>query len=221
MDLEVMRASLPMFLEGFYTTLTLGGLGILIAIGLGFLSAVALYFKVPVLTPILKGYTEFARNTPLLIQLFFLYYGLPKIGLTLDKNVVAIIGLAFLGTAYMSEAFRSSFANVPQGQVEAGRALGFSRWQIAREIIFPQGLPLSISSVGANVIFLLKETSVFSGIAVLDLTNTARTLIGLYYRTYEYLFVLGIFYILMILPVIIVLNILERRWGLGRLKVNN
>lgn len=209
--MEIIMESLPHFYEALILTLKLGMAGIIFSILFGFLMAISIYFKIPVINKINQAYIEFARNTPLLIQLFFLYYGLPKIGITWHKEVVAIIGLTFLGTAYMAESFRSSFDGVPKSQIESAKALGFNRWQLTKEVVFPQGLPLSISSVGANVIFLLKETSVFSGIAVMDLTNTARDLISLYYRTYEYLFALVVFYLIMILPFTLLLSWLERR----------
>ncbi|AMB99838.1 polar amino acid ABC transporter permease [Aerococcus urinaehominis] len=217
MSLEMIARALPLYIEAFANTLLLGATGVVLSLVLGFLASLAVYFKLPVVSPLLRAYVEVARNTPLLIQLFFLYYGLPKLGLTMEKETVAIVGLTFLGTAYMLEAFRSAYEAVPKSQVESGRALALSPWQLARYVIFPQALPVSLSSLGANAIFLLKETSVLSGIAIMDLTNQTRNLIGLYYRTGEYLLLLVGFYILLILPVIIILNLLERR--LARVRI--
>jgi polar amino acid transport system permease protein len=211
MDFQAIKASLPMFNEGLLITVKLGVLGIVLSLVLGFIFAFLLYYRVPFVQRIIKAYIELSRNTPLLIQLFFLYYGLPKIGLPISKEVAGVVGLTFLGAAYMAEAFRGSFKTIPQAQIESGKALGFSRWQLTKWVIMPQALPLSVPSVGANVIFLLKETSVFSGIAIMDLTNTARDLIGMYYLTREYLFVLVVYYIVLVLPVIGIVTLLERR----------
>ena len=111
----------------------------------------------------------------------------------------------------MAEAFRSSFETIPEVQLESGRSLGFSRWQLAKVVILPQGLPQSVPSLGANCIFLLKETSVFSAISIMDLTNTAKDLIGMYYMTREFLLMLVVSYGLVILPMILIINLLERR----------
>lgn len=217
MDLQAIKDSLPMFRTGFLITVKLGLSGIVVSLIIGFLFSLILYFRVPIVSRLIKGYVELSRNTPLLIQLFFLYYGLPKLGVPLGKELSAVIGLSFLGIAYMEEAFRGSFENISKAQIDSGRALGFNRWQLTRSVILPQALPLSVPSVGANVIFLLKETSVFSGIAIMDLTNTARDLIGMYYLTTEYLLVLAAFYVLLILPVVVLVSLLERRVAHERL----
>lgn len=211
MDFAIIKETAPLYWQALQVTLGLAVVGILLSLSLGFCLGMIRYFKLPVIYAIVGGYIELARNTPLLIQLYFLYYGLPKVGIPLEKNSAAIIGLTFLGAAYMAEAFRSSFETIPQVQLESGRSLGFSRWQLARIVIFPQGLPQSIPSLGANCIFLLKETSVFSAISIMDLTNTAKDLIGMYYMTREFLLMLVVSYALVLLPMILIINLLERR----------
>jgi polar amino acid transport system permease protein len=173
------------------------------------------YFKIPVLDKIFNAYTEISRNTPLLIQLFFLYYGLPRIGISISKETCAIIGLAFLGGGYMSEAFRGGIEAVPKSQIESGKAIGFSRLQLATHVVFPQGFILSSSNVGANCLFLLKETSVFSAIAIMDLTNVTRDLIGMYYLTNEYLLTLVVAYAVILLPMAGIITLIERRIRYG------
>lgn len=212
MDFQLIKDNIPLFEKALVTTVSLGAIGIIFSLVTGFLVAGIRFFKLPLLERIAKIYTELSRNTPLLIQLFFLYYGLPKIGLPLSKNAAAIIGLTFLGGSYMAEAFRGSFEQVPKSQVEAGRSLGFSRWQLASQVILPQGLPLSVPTLGANAIFLLKETSVFSAISIMDLTNTAKDLIGMYYMTREFLFLLVVSYAVIIIPMILLIQLLERRF---------
>lgn len=124
----------------------------------------------------------------MLIQLFFIYYGLPKIGLNTGARMCGIAGLAFLGGSYMAEAFRSGVEAIDIIQEESAYSLGLSRTQIVRYIIFPQAVSISASAFIANIIFLLKETSVFSAISLMDLMFTAKDLIGLYYNTTESLF---------------------------------
>ena len=192
-------------------TLKLASIGVALALIIGLISSFVIYFRLPIFRQIASAYTEISRNTPLLIQLFFLYYGLPRIGLQLEKETVGIIGLAFLGGGYMSEAFRGGIESVARIQVESGRALGLTRVQLARFIIFPQGFANSIPAVGANTLFLLKETSVFSAIAIMDLTNVTRDLIGMYYLTREYLLMLVISYAVILMPLSLIISYIERR----------
>lgn len=213
MDLQIIQENIPLFVKGMKVTVTLGAIGIVLSILFGFMIALFRFFKVPILTPILTAYIELSRNTPLLIQLFFLYYGLPKLGIPLAKELAAIIGLTFLGAAYMAEAFRASFESVSQIQLEVGRSLGFNGFQLATVVLLPQGMKLAIPSVGANCIFLLKETSVFSAIAIMDLTNATKDLIGMYYMTREFLLMLVVSYSILIIPMVVILYWLEKSVG--------
>lgn len=208
---QMMSEALPQYIHAMGVTLKLASIGIALALIIGLISSFVIYFKLPIFRQIASAYTEISRNTPLLIQLFFLYYGLPRIGIQLEKETVGIIGLAFLGGGYMSEAFRGGIESVARIQVESGRALGLTRVQLARFIIFPQGFANSVPAVGANALFLLKETSVFSAIAIMDLTNVTQDLIGMYYLTREYLLMLVISYAVILIPLSLIISYIERR----------
>ncbi|MBQ8532772.1 MAG: amino acid ABC transporter permease, partial [Clostridia bacterium] len=156
-------------------------------------------------------YIEISRNTPLLVQLFFLYFGLPKIGIVLSAEVCAVTGLAFLGGSYMSEAIRSGLEAVEKTQIESAASLGMGRVLIMKEVIFPQALAVSVPAICANVIFLIKETSVVSGIALADLMYVTKDLIGLYYETDEALLMLVAAYLVILLPISVLSSIIERR----------
>ena len=211
MDFEVMGAYLPRFTEALWLTLRVGWLGILLAFFVGTITSAAQYFKIPVLRRIAGVYIEIFRNTPLLVQLFFFYYGLPAIGLSISEDVCGIIGIGLLGGSYMAESLRSGLESVPVSQTESALALGMGKAKLFVLIILPQAFALSIPSLVANVIFLLKETSVFSAISLMDLMFTAKDLIGLYYDTSEALVLLVIFYMIMILPVSAAGRIFEKR----------
>ena len=122
-------------------------------------------------------YIELSRNTPLLVQLFFLYYGLPKIGIQTDPKICGIAGLAFLGGGYMAETFRSGLESVADIQIDSAISLGMNRAQVMWYVIIPQAVSVSVPAFVANIIFLLKETSVFSAISLMDLMFTAKDLI--------------------------------------------
>ncbi|MCH4157931.1 MAG: amino acid ABC transporter permease, partial [Acidaminococcaceae bacterium] len=206
---------LPMYGEAAVLTLRLGGLGILLALLTGLVCSLIRLEKVPVLSQLVRVYTELSRNTPLLVQLFFLYFGLPKLGLHVSSETCAVLGLTFLGGSYMAEAFRAGLEGVAFSQQEAAAALGFTRWQSLRLIIIPQALATSIPALGANVIFLLKETSVFSVVALADLVYVAKDIIGLYYKTDEALLLLVVAYLLILLPISLGAAWLERRLRYG------
>lgn len=208
---QMMSEALPQYIHAMGVTLKLASISIALALIIGLISSFVIYFKLPIFRQIASAYTEISGNTPLLIQLFFLYYGLPRIGIQLEKETVGIIGLAFLGGGYMSEAFRGGIESVARIQVESGRALGLTRVQLACFIIFPQGFANSVPAVGANALFLLKETSVFSAIAIMDLTNVTRDLIGMYYLTREYLLMLVISYAVILIPLSLIISYIERR----------
>ena len=108
------------------------------------------------------------------MQLFFIYYGLPKIGIKTNAEICGIVGLAFLGGSYMAEAFRSGLESIEPIQTESAMSLGMDHAQTMRYIILPQAMSISVPAFVANVIFLLKETSVFSAISLMDLMFTAK-----------------------------------------------
>lgn len=201
----------PMYVAAAKVTVTISFWGILFSLIVGFICSFILYYKVPILRRIVGIYVALSHNTPLLVQLFFLYFGLPKAGIVLSSEACAIIGLTFLGGSYMSEAMRSGLESVDKVQRESALSLGFNSWQTMTEIIFPQALSVSIPSLCANVIFLIKESSVVSGIALADLMYVAKDLIGLYYQTDEALLMLVISYLIILLPISIAASILERR----------
>lgn len=211
MDWKYIVNYLPLFEKAMLLTLRIGWIGIIIAIMVGLICAVIQYYKILVIRKVVGIYIELSRNTPLLVQLFFIYYGLPKIGIHTNAEICGIAGLAFLGGSYMAEAFRSGLEAIDPIQQESAASLGMNRYQIMQLVIFPQAASISIPSFVANIIFLLKETSVFSAISLMDLMFTAKDLIGLYYKTTESLLLLVVFYLIILLPVSILGSLVERR----------
>ena len=210
-DWEYMAKILPLYGKAAVLTVRIGVLGIFFAILTGLLCSVIRQMKIPVLRQLTSVYIELSRNTPLLVQLFFIYYGLPKIGIRTDPETCGIAGLAFLGGSYMAEAFRSGLEAVGKIQHESALSLGLTGMQAFRYVILPQAFAISFPGITANVIFLLKETSVFSAISLMDLMFTAKDQIGLYYRTTECLVLLVLFYLVILLPVSLLGSLIERR----------
>ncbi|KXU04007.1 amino acid ABC transporter permease [Streptococcus gallolyticus] len=208
---EFIRANIPLYQEALVLTIRLAFFGILGALVLGLLISLIKYYKVPVLSQICQVYIELSRNTPLLIQLYFLYFGLPKIGIVLSSEMCAVVGLIFLGGSYMAESFRSGLEAISKTQYEVGLSIGLKPVQNFFYVIFPQALAVSLPSLVANVIFLIKETSVFSIVALADLMYVAKDLIGLYYETDEALLMLVLAYLIVLLPISLVARLIERR----------
>ena len=211
MNLDVMISYLPLYKDALFLTMRVGWKGVVIAVLIGLIGSAILHFEIRIAKTFVSAYTQLFRNTPLLVQLFFIYFALPKIGVRISPEACGTGGLGLLGGAYMTETFRSGLENIPKIQFESAESLGLSRGQVFRYVILPQAISSSIPGLMANVIFLLKETSVFSTISLMDLMFTAKDLIGMYAKTIECLTLLVVFYLIMLLPVSILGNILERR----------
>ncbi len=211
MDWSFITEYYPLYIRSAVLTVTIGALGIVLSVIIGMICALCRYYRIPVLNGIAAAYTELSRNTPLIVQLFFLFFGLPKVGIVLSPEVCGTVGLAFLGGGYMSESFLSGLVSVRKTHLEAAASLGLNGFQTMTSVIFPQAASVSAPAVCANIIFLLKETSVFSAVSLADLMYTAKDLIGMYYNTTEALTMLVIAYLIMILPISVIFTLLERR----------
>ena len=216
MDFDFIKEVLPLYVEATCLTLRIGFIGIALSFFAGIFCALVRYWKVPALSFIVRAYTELSRNTPLLIQLFFLYFALPRLGIKLSGEQCGIIGLTFLGGSYMAETFRSALESVGRVQLESGMCGGLNKRQLVEYVVLPQAAALSVPGVVANIIFLLKETSVFSAVALADLMFVAKDLIGLYYKTEESLLLLVAAYFIILLPISVLSRIIERRLKRGQ-----
>ena len=211
MSFEIIKNYFPLFVKAFVLTVKIGWIGIAFSFVIGLISAFILYYKVPFFSFLIKCYVELFRNTPLLVQLFFIYFALPKIGIRISAEVCGILGLGLIGGAYMIETIRSGLESVDRIQSESALSLGMTKGQVFFHVILPQAFSISMPGFVANVIFLLKETSVFSTISLMDLMFTAKDLIGMYAKTIECLFLLVVYYLIMLLPVSILGTVVERR----------
>ncbi|MCI7595680.1 MAG: amino acid ABC transporter permease [Lachnospiraceae bacterium] len=211
MDYSFIVKYAPLYLEAAMLTIRIAACGIVGAFVVGIVCCLIRELRLPILSPLVQVYIELSRNTPLLIQLFFLYFGLPKVGIVLSSEACGIVGLIFLGGSYMAEGFRTGIDNVPGIQREAAYSLGLTKPQTFWRIILPQAVATSVPVFCANSIFLIKETSVFSAVALADLMYVTKDLIGLYYKTDEALTMLVISYLLILLPISLVSSWIERR----------
>jgi len=215
MDWSFIAEHVPDYLSGAFVTLRFGLYGVLLSLAVGLLCCLARFFRIPAARQAAHVYVELYRNTPLLVQLFFLYAGLPRVGVKLSAEACAVIGLTFLGGGYMAEAFRSGLDAVEKSQREAGECLGLTKPQVIRYILLPEALATAAPALFANVIFLIKETSMFSVLAMMDLMNVADTLRTSGGRTIEVLVMLAASYFIILLPISMIASLVERRLRRG------
>ena len=201
----------PRFFHAAKLPLELAAYGIVLSLAVGLAAAVCMAYRLPVLDRLSRGYVELSRNTPLLIQLFFLYYGLPKIGIKIDGFTCGVIALVFLGGGYMAEALRAGLLAVPKGQTEAAKAIGLGNVQIFQYVVLPQAWAVSLPAIAANVLFLIKETSVIGAVSVAELMFVTKDIIGMDYKTNEALFLLFVSYLIILLPVSVWARYAERK----------
>ena len=216
MDWSFIGEYLPLYAEAAKITLTISFFGVFFSLIVGLISAQISLTKIPVLSQLNAVYVELSRGTPLLIQLFLIYFGLTKVGLKMDAEVAAVVGLTFLGGSYMAEVFRAGFESVAAIQFESAQVLGLSKFQALQHVILPQALSVAIPGLVANVIFLIKESSVVSGIALADLMYVTKDIIGMQYDTTEALFMLVVSYVIILVPISLFGSWLERRLDYAR-----
>jgi polar amino acid transport system substrate-binding protein len=201
---------LPPLLGGAVVTVELSVLAMGLAIVVGLIIVlIRLYGPVP-LCWLAKAYVEVIRGTPLLIQLFLIYYGLPEVGVKLNAFAAAIFGLGMNYAASESENYRAGIQAVQHGQTEAALALGMSRWQSLRHVILPQALRFVIPPVTNDFIAMFKDSSIVSVITMVELTKVC----GMLAATYDYMtlgLITAAIYFGLSYPASIFANWLERK----------
>jgi polar amino acid transport system permease protein len=170
LDTALLQQYAPDLLSGLRLTIEIWLAGSVIALAVGAALGVPLTFARPGLRAVVRCYVEFFRGTPLLVQLFLLYYGGPRIGLTLNAMTAGLIGLGLYGGAYFAELFRAGFSSIPAGQLEAARSFGYSRRDAIRHIILPQALILMLPPSVNLLVIILKDTAILSILTIPELT---------------------------------------------------
>ncbi len=180
---------LPILAIGLVVTLKAAVSGFVVALVLGLIWYLLRRTRIRAVAWSTALLVEFIRDTPLLVQLFFLYYVLPDYGVVLPALVTGVLALGLQYSAYTAEVYRGGFGAVPRGQWEAAIALNLSRYRIYRDIVIPQAVPRIMPAMGNYAVSMLKETPVLSVVTVLDMLNLAN-MIG--DRTFEYLIPLSL-----------------------------
>ena len=206
-----MIRTLPILLKGSIMTVELTVITLILGTLLGIALALFKLSKNKILKIISGFYTWIFRGTPLLLQLFFFYYGLPFIGLKLNPFQAAVIGLSLNCGAYMAEIIRGGIQSIDKGQFEAAKALGFNYNETMRKIILPQTFKVIIPPVGNEFIAMLKDTSLVSTIAMVELMRSAQQMYASTFKPIEIFLTAGILYLLMTTIFTAVFSIFEKK----------
>jgi polar amino acid transport system permease protein len=198
------------FMEAAWLTLKLTAASIFIAIFIGLFFALLKISKTKVLNYIADAYIGIVRGTPLIVQIFILYFGLTEI-VDISRFWAATGGLAFHNGAYIAEIFRGSIQSIDKGQTEAGRSLGMSGALTMRRIVLPQAFRRALPPLGNQFIIGLKDSSLAAFISMPELFNIATTLGSSHFDTMTYLIIVAIYYLALVLILTVVVNILERK----------
>jgi polar amino acid transport system substrate-binding protein len=206
----------PLLARGAVTTLQLSAVGMLLAVAIGLVLALVRLYVGGFPGFIALAYTEAIRGTPLLIQLFFIFYGLPNIGIKLSPFVAAVIGLGMNYGAYEAEVYRAGFLSVPRSQLDAALSLGMNRWQALCHVILPQATRVALPPMTNDFISLLKDSSLVSVITMVELTKVYGQLASTYYDYLGIGILTAAMYFVIGLPFVRLSRALEKKFTRGR-----
>jgi polar amino acid transport system permease protein len=195
--IEFLMDSLPNLLDGLSITLLLTFISLTVGLVLGIVLALGRVYGNKIISSVCIGYIEVIRGTPLLVQLFILYFGLPSIEIDLTPLSAALLGLSLNSGAYQAEYFRGSLQSISSGQMVAARTLGMNRLQSIQNIILPQALRLSIPAWSNELIYLLKYTSIAYIIQVEELTAEGKFIAADTFRYIEIFTIIAVIYLML------------------------
>jgi putative glutamine transport system permease protein len=213
MDWSVLGENAAPLARGLLLTLEVSALALVLALALGVLVATLRVAPSAALRRAGAAYVEFFRNIPLLVQLFFLFFALPSIGIRLDAFACGVLALGVYTSAFVAEAIRSGIAAVPRGQLEAALSSGMTYASAMRLVILPQAITKTIPPLGNTTLNMIKNSSLVSTVSMLDILGTAN-LIGA--RSFQYVPMFtgaAICYLLLTLPAAFAVNRLEKRYA--------
>lgn len=216
MDFQLIADSMPALLRGAVLTLQITLIALVAGTVLGTLLALARLSPVKPLAWLATAYIELIRGTPLLVQIFLIYFGLPQVtGVNLDPFPAGAIAFSLNSAAYVAEIMRSGIQGVPRGQSEASLSLGFSQWDTMRYVVLPQAFRRVLPPLVGEALNLLKNTSLLSSISLVELTRAGQIVASRTYKPFEMYLAIALIYLAMTLVLSIIAGRFEKRWGEG------
>lgn len=208
---EIYKKSFPIFLKAAVQTLKISLTSMIVAVGLGLLLALARLLGPRPLQPVLSVFIEIIRGTPLLLQLFFMFYALPSLGIQISAFWAAVLGLGINYSVQESEIYRGGFSSVHPNQIEAARMLGLTRLQTFWNIQVPQGFRVSLPPMTTDFLALIKDSSLVSVITLVELTKTYSVSAATYYDYVGFAVITAVLYLLLGLPLVFLAKYLEKK----------
>ena len=211
MDINILMDMFPVLLKGSLITMELTLISVVLGSFIGMFTALLKLSKNKLIVSVASFYTWLFRGTPMLLQLFVFYYGLPNLGIRFTPFQAALIGLSLNSGAYMAEIIRGGILSVDKGQFEACKSLGFTYFDTMKRVILPQTFKIIIPSVGNEFITMLKDTSLVSTIAMVEIMRSAQLLYASSFRPMEAFFITGCLYLFMTTIFTTVFSYYEKR----------
>ncbi len=216
-NVEIIKNALPLLLAGAGITIEISAISVGLGLAIGCLVSIIRLTQFRLLRYLGNVYVDFIRGTPLLVQIFLVYFALPAIiGQRVDAFFAAISACSINSGAYVAEIFRGGIQSIDNGQMEAGRSLGMSWWQTMRYIILPQAFKRIIPPLGNEFIAMLKDSSLVSVIGFEELTRRGQLIIARTYASFEIWLAVALIYLLMTFVVARLTGILERRFDTSK-----
>ena len=207
------RTLFPQVLEGLKVTMEIFLLTLILSIPLGALVALGRLSKIKIINKLTGFYVLIMRGTPLLLQIVFIFFGLPNLNIVIDRFPAAIIAFTLNYAAYFGEIFRAGIQSIDKGQFEAGRSLGLTWSQTMRKIVIPQAFRRTIPQLGNEFIAMLKDSSLVSVIGFEELTRKGQLIIAATYRSFEIWTAVAIIYLIMTLTISRLVAYLEKKYN--------
>jgi polar amino acid transport system permease protein len=211
LDIDIIIRTMPVLLKGCVMTVELTVITLVLGTVLGIIFALMRLSSNIVLSQISNFYTWIIRGTPMLLQLFFFYYGLPSVGIRLTPFQAAVIGLGLNSGAYMAEIIRGGILSIDKGQFEAAKALGFSYTETMQKIILPQTFKVIIPPVGNEFITILKDTSLVSTIAMVELMRSAQQMYASTFKPIEIFATAAMLYLILTTVFTTIFSVYEKK----------
>lgn len=213
MDLEIITSSFPLLLAGAGVTIEITALSVGFGMAIGIVISLIRMTGIRLLRILGNVYVDFLRGTPLLVQIFLVYFALPAlIHRQVDAFFAAVFACSINSGAYVAEIFRGGIESIDRGQMEAGRSLGMNWWQTMRFVILPQAFKRIIPPLGNEFIAMLKDSSLVSVIGFEELTRRGQLIIARTYASFEIWLSVAFIYLIMTFAVARLVGLLERRY---------
>ena len=204
---------LPLLMEGVWLTLVVTFFSVILSTFLGFVWAVMAWTRIPMLVAISRGFVNIIRGIPIIVQLFYIYFVMPEIGINLTAMQAGIIGLGIAYSAYQAENFRAGIEAIDKGQIEAAHSIGMTDQLVMRRVILPQAIRIVLPPFGNTIIMILKDSSLVSTITVAELTRQGQLIAASTFDNMTVFTLVALIYLALSLPLTFLTRHLEKRYS--------